>query len=618
MRPRTLRRAAGYQTETLETRRLLTTLIAEIDTGVDLSSQADSPYYNLASGYNAYTQQRATADGSNIADNSDAGGHGHGSTVADSIVSGIVAAKSQAGASAADVQIMPIRVTDNTGQLGAYTFDSILRGIFYAAYNHASVINISILIEEAGDTAVSLPNNPDPSYTNANPTYQDALDYARSKGALVVTGAGNDHINIDSTDKTVNTYLPYHLFPAYTSASNLIVAASTNASGGLTSVSNFGPTQVDLGTPAFQDATSFAAGYVSGITGVIAALTPGMSANDRVNLVESSAKPSPALAGLIKTGAVIDPAAAVRTALAPQVTAQATASPSTVSGISTTLSVVGTAGTGVTYTWSVVKGQGVTFSPSGRNGTASASTLSAGFSAPGDYLFRVTITSASGQSVTSDVPVTVVSTATSVAIQPSSDTVVDGGTLTFSATVLDQFGQALAKQPPLTWSVVGGVGGSVDPSGKFTAPASGEGLATVEASAGAASRSIQIHVTAPSVATPTGNTSDDSDDSDVPSNNVATPTTGDETSPTAAVVSVPNAGRRGRGHSAVGHPTIHSRIAARSVGHPASRTGASVPLAFHPSPSQRVVRLEELREQGLGRRLRHVPFYIRIRNEFGL
>src|SRR5690348_10342330 len=101
---------------------MLSTLIAEVDTGIDLNSTADLPYYDILDGYNAYTGQPATPDGSNIADNSFNGGHGHGSTVADSIVSGIIDTKSQPGAGNADVKIMPIRVTNNSGTEDAGTF----------------------------------------------------------------------------------------------------------------------------------------------------------------------------------------------------------------------------------------------------------------------------------------------------------------------------------------------------------------------------------------------------------------------------------------------------------------------------------------------------------------
>lgn len=295
LRQKHARRFARVQPETLEYRRLLTTLIAEIDTGIDLNSAADSPYYDIADGYNAYTQQPATANGSNIADNSLGSGHGHGSAVADSIVAGIQAAQQQAGAASTDVKILPIRVTNSSGSEDIGSFNAVLRGIFYAAYHHASVINISIVFEEYYDGAGSVPNNPDPSYTNNSPTFQDAIAYAESKGAIVVTGAGNDHYNIDSTDPSLNGYLPFNLYPTSIIAPNLIVAASTDASGNLTSVSNYGPVHVDLGSQANQNATSYAAGYISGVAGVVSRAQPesnGITAG-RLDRVHGSAVSRP-------------------------------------------------------------------------------------------------------------------------------------------------------------------------------------------------------------------------------------------------------------------------------------------------------------------------------------
>lgn|GEM_PF-1663960 len=497
MRPKHARRFARVQPETLEHRRLLTTLIAEIDTGIDLKSAADSPYYDIADGYNAYTQQPATADGSNIADNSLGSGHGHGSAVADSIVSGIQAAQQQPGAANTDVKILPIRVTNGSGSEDIGTFNAVLRGIFYAAYHHASVINISIVFEETFDGAGSVPNNPDPSYTNHSPTFEDAIAYANSKGAIVVTGAGNDHYNIDSTDPSLNGYLPYNLYPTSVLAPNLIVAASTDASGNLTSVSNYGPVHVDLGTQAMQNATSYAAGYISGVTGVVSALSPNMTPTQRVNLIESTAQPSPALKGLIKTGAVISPANTINALLAPS-TATAIATPTTVTGKTTVLSVRGgtaTTGSGaVTYKWSVLSGSGVTFSPSSSNGTNAGQSITAQFSQAGTYVFQVTITGQNGGTVTSKVSVTVQSTATSVSLKPQNATVAGGKTQLFSATVLDQFGTPLSSQPTITWTASSG---TVSSNGLFTAPTDGSKNVKITAKAGSLSQSLQVAVTAP-------------------------------------------------------------------------------------------------------------------------
>lgn len=68
---------------------------------------------------------------------------------------------------------------------------------------------------------------------------------------------------------------------------------------------------------------------------------------------------------------------------------------------------------------------------------------------------------------------------TTVAVTPASATVSPGASFTFSATALDQYGDALASQPATTWSVSGG--GSIDAAGVFTAGKSVGGPHTVTA-----------------------------------------------------------------------------------------------------------------------------------------
>lgn len=70
-----------------------------------------------------------------------------------------------------DAKIMPVKVLDDSGS-GSYT--SIAKGIHYAVDNGANVINLSL----GG------------SYSNS--TLESAIDYASSKGVIVVMAAGND------------------------------------------------------------------------------------------------------------------------------------------------------------------------------------------------------------------------------------------------------------------------------------------------------------------------------------------------------------------------------------------------------------------------------------------
>jgi subtilisin-like proprotein convertase family protein len=146
----------------------------------------------------------------------------------------------------------------------------------------------------------------------------------------------------------------------------------------------------------------------------------------------------------------------------------------------------------LTYIWSVVGTPPgtVSFSP---NGTNAAHTTTANLSAVGTYTFQVTITDPAGLTATSQVTFTLKPVATSVNVSPASATVADGGTRQFSATAEDQFGVNLALQPSFTWSVTAGVG-SISNSGLYSAPASGSGSATVQASTGSLAVTASVTV----------------------------------------------------------------------------------------------------------------------------
>ena len=281
----------------LEDRTLPSTLVALVDTGVNLQSSTDQPYYDIVDGYDAETAQPATADGSNISENflMGAGGAAHGSIVADEIVQGIKDTVNQPSAGNPSVLILPIRDTYESGQYaGQEDSVAIIRGIFYAGYHHASVINLSVNYVEGSWFSTfqyNVPSNPDPSYTNLYPSLQDAINYATSKGSVVVAAGGNHHYDLDSTDTnpsdpTYNGYYPAYDYPAWFHTSDMLVAAAIDSNGNV--ASDYGPIHVDLGAHATQDATSYAAGYVSGVTGVVAALRPDLGNTQLVTLIKSS------------------------------------------------------------------------------------------------------------------------------------------------------------------------------------------------------------------------------------------------------------------------------------------------------------------------------------------
>jgi hypothetical protein len=186
MRRKKRARSAVSRFDSLETRSLLSTLVALIDSGVDLTSAADSPYYDFTAAYDAYDQQTAVEHGDQVVQDTSLQ-HGHGATVADSIVAGIQAAAVQPGATTAAVKIMPIRDTSSGLNVDS---NALIRGVYWAADHGAAVINLSI--NYTHDPIFM--DSADP-HNGASPS--QAILYAQTKGAVVVTAPGNSQLNID-------------------------------------------------------------------------------------------------------------------------------------------------------------------------------------------------------------------------------------------------------------------------------------------------------------------------------------------------------------------------------------------------------------------------------------
>jgi Hypothetical glycosyl hydrolase family 15 len=176
------------------------------------------------------------------------------------------------------------------------------------------------------------------------------------------------------------------------------------------------------------------------------------------------------------------------------VTTPATPAANPVTGTSVGLKVLGQengSDAGLTYTWSSSGPAGVGFSDNADN---SAKNVTATFTQAGSYTLTATIADGSGQSVASSVVVTVNQTLTTIAVTPQTASVPDAATQQFAATATDQFGLAI-NNPAISWSLTGL--GSLSAAGKYTAPASGTGSATVKASNGSVSTTAAVTVTLP-------------------------------------------------------------------------------------------------------------------------
>jgi hypothetical protein len=183
------------------------------------------------------------------------------------------------------------------------------------------------------------------------------------------------------------------------------------------------------------------------------------------------------------------------------------AGPNSVVATTTALSATATdpnpGATITSYTWSVLNGpSGVTFDSN--NGKSTGNNVTATFTQAGSYTFQVTVADSLGASNTTTVAVTVQQTLTHVTVTPANAEVPDGTTKQFTATALDQFGNALTTQPSFSWSLAAGAAGTIDPaSGIYTAPASGVGADTVRATTGGVTGTTAVtHAQPPTVTQP--------------------------------------------------------------------------------------------------------------------
>ncbi|MCX7571247.1 S8 family serine peptidase [Tumebacillus sp. DT12] len=225
--------------------------IAIIDTGVDI--QHGDLSSKIVAGYD-FVNNDTNADDD----------QGHGTHCA-GIAAAIGMNSYQGTGVDMNARIMPVKVLNSQGS--GYTSD-IIDGVYYAADNGAHVLSMSL----GGGGATS--------------AFQSAIDYAHSRGKIVVAAAGNSNTSAKSYPAAYN---------------NVIAVASTTSSNTRSSFSNYG-TWVDIAAPGSSiyatangggmttmSGTSMATPVVAGVLSLAWSKNTGYSNTTVINRVLSTA-----------------------------------------------------------------------------------------------------------------------------------------------------------------------------------------------------------------------------------------------------------------------------------------------------------------------------------------
>jgi hypothetical protein len=289
----------------------------------------------------------------------------------------------------------------------------------------------------------------------------------QDSGGLTVTSTTNPAVVVDQTLTTIA------VTPTTTSLNENGTQAFT-----ATALDQFG--QPMSPQPTFSWSLVSGVGGINASTGLYTA--PNGTGSAAVQVTASSIT-SPSSTITITNGA-------------PTVVTAAVASPNPVTGTTTALSVLGADDGGesnLTYTWAATTiPMGATAPMFSDNGTNTAKNSTATFSQSGRYAFTVTIQDSGGLTVTSTTPNVIVNqTATTITVTPPSASVGSTASLQFSASAVDQFGNAIAS-PTFTWSATGS-SNSIDSTGLFDA-GSASGPFSVQAAIGSVNGTAAVSI----------------------------------------------------------------------------------------------------------------------------
>ncbi len=214
-------------------------VVAILDTGIELTHPDLTS--KVTAGYDFVNGDADPADD-----------HGHGTHVA-----GIVSAATDNGAGIAGVswgsRLMPVKVINASGE-GSYS--DVLDGVIFAADSGARVLNFSI-----GGYAYSQ-------------ILADAIEYAHSKGAVLLAAAGND----GSSDPIYPAALPEVIAVSATDSADRIWPSSNHARHIKLSAPGVDVISTGRGSSYTQaTGTSASSAHAAGVAALICSQDPGLS-----------------------------------------------------------------------------------------------------------------------------------------------------------------------------------------------------------------------------------------------------------------------------------------------------------------------------------------------------
>ena len=278
--------------------------VAVLDTGVRPHADLVA---NLLPGYDFITDTDRAGDGGGR--DGDASDPGDGVTESDcwfepaknsswhgTHVAGTIAAVGNNAAGITGVapkaKIVPVRVL---GKCGGATSD-VADGIVWAA--GGKVANVPTNANPAQILNLSLG-----SESSCSGTFQDAINFARSKGALVVVAAGNDSQDVSEQEpancKGVMAVAATNKLGAKSDYSNFGAGVDIAAPGGDTtngavlSLSNTGTMGPVMDTLSWKQGTSMAAPHVSGVAALMMASNSLLQGGDTAYLMKATARSFP-------------------------------------------------------------------------------------------------------------------------------------------------------------------------------------------------------------------------------------------------------------------------------------------------------------------------------------